>query len=372
MKLTSLREAYTYDELLLVPQESSVIPDHAKVDTILCRGVQLPLPLLSSAMDTVSEDRLAIALAREGGLSVIHKNLPIEMQANMVKAVKEAEIGDAVTPALDGQGRLMVAAAVGANPEMEARADALVAAGVDVLCLDSAHGDSDNVIAHVAALRRRYPKIPLIAGNIVTVSAAKRLIAVGADCLKVGIGPGSICTTRVISGVGMPQASAVDDIATYCEGKNIGVIADGGIRFSGDIVKALALGATGVMIGSMFAEAEEAPGELIEYQGKRYKTYNGMGSLTCMKKGSADRYFQSSKGKLVPEGIEAMVPLKGSVRDIVFEMIGGLRSGMGYCGAANLQELKEKAQFVKISVSGIRESHPHDVIPTKEAPNYHE
>lgn len=372
MKLTSLRETYTYDELLLVPQESSVIPEQAQVNTTLCRDVHLPLPLLSSAMDTVSEERLAIALAREGGLTVLHKNLSIDAQAKMVKTVKEAPLGDAKTPSIDSQGRLMVAAAVGANPEMEARADALVAAGVDVLCLDSAHGDSDNVVRHVAILRKRHPTIPLIAGNIVTVSAAKRLIEAGADCVKVGVGPGSICTTRVISGVGMPQASAVDDVASYCVSRHIGVIADGGIRFSGDIVKALALGASGVMIGALYAEAEEAPGETLMHQGKRYKAYNGMGSLTCMKKGSADRYFQSSQGKLVPEGIEAMVPLKGSVRDITFELIGGLRSGMGYCGAKNLQEFREKAQFVKISVSGLRESHPHDVIPTKEAPNYHE
>ena len=369
MKLSSPRLAFTYDDLLLVPQHSNVIPNQVDVSTVLCRGIRLKAPILSAAMDTVSEASLAIALARMGGLAILHKNMNIEDQANQVKIVKEAEPHGEFA-AVDAQGRLLVGAAVGANPELLDRAKALVEAGADVLCLDSAHGDSQNVIDKVAELRRAYPTLPIIAGNIVTPEAAKRLAQAGADCVKVGIGPGSICTTRVVAGVGVPQASAVDDVVEVAKTLGIGVIADGGIRYSGDIVKALALGASAVMLGSMLARCEEAPGEIYEIEGKKYKAYRGMGSLKAMSKGSADRYFQSSKGKLVPEGVEAMVPVEGKVEDVLFQILGGLRSGMGYLGASNLEELARNAEFVQITVSGEIESHPHDVAMTVSAPNY--
>ena len=369
MKLSSPRLALTYDDLLLVPKHSEVIPNEVDVSTRLCRGITLKCPILSAAMDTVSESSLAIALARVGGLAIIHKNMNIEDQAKEVRKVKEAS---PLRPSasVDVSGRLLVGAALGANPEMLDRAKALIESGVDVLCLDSAHGDSQNVIDKVALLRQTYPNIPIIAGNIVTPGAAKRLAEAGADVVKVGIGPGSICTTRVVAGVGVPQATAVDDVVQVAKELGIGVIADGGIRYSGDIVKALALGANAVMLGSMLARAEEAPGEVTEINGKKYKSYRGMGSLKAMTKGSADRYFQSSKGKLVPEGVEALVPVEGSVEDIIYQIVGGLRSGMGYCGASSLMELAEKAEFVQITASGEIESHPHDVTMERSAPNY--
>ena len=369
MKLENIPLALTYDDLLLVPVHSTAVPNQVELKTHLCRGIDLPIPVLSAAMDTVSESSMAIALARLGGLSIIHKNMAIEDQAEQVRLVKEAD-PKGTTPALDAKGRLMVGAAVGANPELLPRAKALIEAGVDVLCLDSAHGDSENVIRKVAELRKAFPEIPLIAGNIVTEGAAKRLAEAGADCVKVGIGPGSICTTRVVAGVGVPQASAVDEVVSFCKDKGIGVIADGGLRYSGDIVKALALGANAVMLGSMLARSEEAPGEIYERNGKKFKAYNGMGSLKAMRHGSADRYFQSSKGKLVPEGIEAEVPVEGSCEDIIFQILGGLRSGMGYCGAHNLEELSSNARFVRITNAGKLESHPHDVKMEVAAPNY--
>lgn len=369
MKLENIPLALTYDDLLLVPIHSTAVPNQVELKTHLCRGIDLPIPVLSAAMDTVSESKMAVALARLGGLSIIHKNMAIEDQAEQVRLVKEAD-PEGTNPALDANGRLMVGAAVGANPELLPRAKALIEAGVDVLCLDSAHGDSENVIQKVAELRKTFPEIPLIAGNIVTEGAAKRLTEAGADCVKVGIGPGSICTTRVVAGVGVPQASAVDEVVSFCKDKGIGVIADGGLRYSGDIVKALALGANAVMLGSMLARSEEAPGEIYERNGKKFKAYNGMGSLKAMRHGSADRYFQSSKGKLVPEGIEAEVPVEGSCEDIIFQILGGLRSGMGYCGAHNLEELSSNARFVRITNAGKLESHPHDVKMEVAAPNY--
>ena len=369
MKLDSVVLALTYDDLLLVPVHSTAVPDKVSVKTHLCRGIELNVPILSAAMDTVSEYKLAIALANLGGLSIIHKNMAIEDQAAQIKKVKEAKV-EGANAALDSKGRLLVGAAVGANPELLPRAKALVEAGADVLCLDSAHGDSQNVIDKVAELRHAYPTLPIIAGNIVTAGAAKRLAEAGADCVKVGIGPGSICTTRVVAGVGVPQATAVDEVVSYCKTIGVGVIADGGIRYSGDVVKALALGANAVMLGSMLARAEEAPGEIYERNCKKFKAYNGMGSLKAMRHGSADRYFQSSKGKLVPEGIEAEVPVEGTCSDIVFQILGGLRSGMGYCGAHDLPELTKNAVFVQITNAGEIESHPHDVKQECEAPNY--
>ena len=301
MKLTSLPVAYTYDDLLLVPAHSNVIPDQVDVSTELCPGIILPTPILSAAMDTVSEADMGIALARVGGLAIIHKNMAIEEQARQVRLVKEADPKGS-RPALDNQGRLLVGTAVGANPELLSRAKALVEAGADILCLDSAHGDSQNVIDKVHELRLSFPSLPIIAGNIVTPGAAKRLYEARANVVKVGVGPGSICTTRVVSGVGVPQATAVDQVVAIAKELGFGVIADGGIRYSGDVVKALALGANAVMLGGMLAKAKEAPGEVREENGVFYKSYRGMGSLKAMTKGSADRYFQSSKGKLVPEG----------------------------------------------------------------------
>ena len=369
MKLTSLPVAYTYDDLLLVPAHSNVIPDQVDVSTELCPGIFLPTPILSAAMDTVSEADMGIALARVGGLAIIHKNMAIEEQASQVRLVKEADPKGS-RPALDPQGRLLVGAAVGANPELLSRAKALVEAGADVLCLDSAHGDSQNVIDKVHELRLAFPSLPIIAGNIVTPGAAKRLYEAGANVVKVGVGPGSICTTRVVSGVGVPQATAVDQVVAIAKELGFGVIADGGIRYSGDVVKALALGANAVMLGGMLAKAKEAPGEVREENGVFYKSYRGMGSLKAMTKGSADRYFQSSKGKLVPEGVEAEVKIEGTVEDIVFQIVGGLRSGMGYLGAANLKQLENNANFVQITSAGEIESHPHDLAMMKSAPNY--
>ncbi|MGN1261977.1 MAG: IMP dehydrogenase [Candidatus Enteromonas sp.] len=369
MKLRSLPVAYTYDDLLLVPAHSEVIPDQVDVQTTLCPGITLPSPILSAAMDTVSESAMGIALARVGGLAILHKNMSIEEQARQVRLVKEADPTGS-RPALDGKGRLLVGAAVGANPELLERAKALVEAGADILCLDSAHGDSQNVIDKVHELRLAYPNLPIIAGNIVTAGAAKRLYEAGANVVKVGVGPGSICTTRVVSGVGVPQATAVDQVVEVAKAYGFGVIADGGIRYSGDVVKALALGANAVMLGGMLARAKEAPGEVTERDGVLYKSYRGMGSLKAMTKGSADRYFQSSKGKLVPEGVEAEVKVEGSVEEIVFQILGGLRSGMGYCGAQTLSDLEDNATFVQITNAGEIESHPHDVRMTKSAPNY--
>ncbi len=372
MKLTSIPLGLTYDDLLLIPQHSSLVPSETKTDAYLTKDIHLNIPLVASAMDTVSESALAIALARVGGIAIIHKNLSIERQAEEVKKVKEA---DASSPfaATDENGKLLVGGAIGANKEALTRAKALIEAGVDVLTLDSAHGHSENVIATAKLIKSNYPSFPLIVGNIVTAEAAIALKEVGADAVKVGIGPGSICTTRIVAGVGYPQASAVDEVVNALKGSEVKVIADGGIKYSGDIVKALALGADTVMIGSLLAATEEAPGEKKEINGKTYKTYVGMGSLAAMQRGSADRYFQGEtkkKEKLVPEGIEGILPIKGSVEEVVYQLMGGVRSGMGYCGAKDLSVLAAKSRFVRITDNGLKESHPHDVRIAVEAPNY--
>lgn len=375
MKLENPRLCLTFDDLLLVPQKSEVIPSEVVTGTELCKGIYLPSPILSAAMDTVTEEKMGIAMALEGGLGVIHKNMPAELEAEQVKAVKSYVFDKAEFPhaAVDSEGRLLAAAAIGVGKDSLDRAAKLVASGVDLLIVDSAHGHSKNILQTVSILRKTYPELPIIAGNIVTVEAAKDLIEAGATGVKVGIGPGSICTTRVVSGVGMPQATAVDDIATALKGSGHPVIADGGLKYSGDIVKALALGATAVMLGSMLSGTDEAPGEVFEENGKKFKSYVGMGSLAAMKRGSADRYFQNAaerKEKLVPEGIEAKVPYKGSVSAVIYQILGGLRSGMGYCGASNLSELAEKAVFVRITNAGLIESHPHDVTQNVASPNY--
>lgn len=481
----NIREGLTFDDVLLVPQKSDVIPAHVNLKTKLTKNITLNIPIVSAAMDTVTESKLAIALARQGGIGFIHKNMDIEEQAHQVDLVKRSTAGmitDPVTikkdttlkeaeklcstykisglpvvddqnhliglitnrdlkyitiddepvekymrkdniitakvgieleeakkilwknrveklPILDEQGRvvglitskdidnasdypdackdskgrLRCGAAVGISGNMMERVDALVKAGVDVITIDSAHGHSLNVISAVKTIRAKYPHLDIIAGNIVTKEAAKDLVEAGADCVKVGIGPGSICTTRVVAGVGVPQITAINDIYEYIKTTDACLIADGGIKLSGDIVKALAAGADLVMLGSLFAGCSESPGEEIIYQGRKFKTYVGMGSLAAMKRGSADRYFQEKDTivkKLVPEGIEGRVAYKGDLADTVYQLCGGLRSGMGYCGCHTIQELKEKAVFVRITNAGLRESHPHDVEITSEAPNY--
>ncbi|HYH95325.1 IMP dehydrogenase, partial [Hyalangium sp.] len=476
------RLALTFDDVLLQPAESSVIPRDVELSTRLTRNLRLHMPLLSAAMDTVTESRTAIAMAQEGGIGVIHKNMTPEQQALEVLKVKKFESGMVVDPvttepdaplsralelmrqhgisgipvtkgrklvgivtsrdvrfetnlsqkieqmmtrklitgregitqaeaqellhrhriekllivneefelkglitikdiekrrthpnaAKDGKGRLLCAAAVGVSPDREARIDALLKAGVDVIVVDTAHGHSKGVLEGVRDTRKNFKGFELIAGNVATAEGTRALIEAGVDAVKVGIGPGSICTTRVVAGVGVPQITAVDDCAREADKHDIPIISDGGIKYSGDIVKALAAGASSVMIGSLFAGTEEAPGDVILYQGRSYKSYRGMGSLGAMKQGAKDRYFQSDVDavKLVPEGIEGRVPYKGSVAMNVHQMLGGIRSGMGYVGCATIEELRHKATFVRITSAGLKESHVHDVIITEEAPNY--
>lgn len=366
-----IKEGYTFDDLLLVPAYSQVVPADVQLKTRLCDGILLSIPVCSAAMDTVTESKMGIALAQAGGLGFIHKNLSSELQAEMVKEVKAAAVLS--NSAVDAKGKLLAGAAVGVSESTMARVQLLVEAGVDIITVDSAHGHSAGVIETVRKIHEKYPNLPLVGGNIVTGDAAQALIQAGASVLKVGVGPGSICTTRIVSGVGVPQLTAVSDVVQVAKRYNVGVIADGGIKFSGDIVKALAAGADAVMLGGLLAGCEETPGEIIEVYGKKVKTYVGMGSLSAMQRGSSDRYFQGGQKelkKLVPEGIEATVPYKGPMSDVIYQMMGGLRSGMGYCGCANIEELKEKAQFVKISNAGLKESHPHTVENVKEAPNY--
>ncbi len=480
-----IQKALTFDDVLLVPAYSAILPKDTSLHTRLTRNISLSIPLVSAAMDTVTESRLAIAIAQEGGIGIVHKNLTAKEQAREVAKVKRfeagvvrdpitipptmkirevialsqqhgisgfpvvegktvvgiitnrdlrfeeelnAEVRQKMTPreklvfvkegadpaeakklmnkhrlervlvvndafelrglitvkdifkstehpnaAKDDQGKLRVGAAVGVGPDNDERVELLVAAGVDVVVVDTAHGHSQGVLDRVKWVKRRFPHVEVIGGNIATADAAKALIDAGADCVKVGIGPGSICTTRIVAGVGVPQITAISNVAKALEGTGVPCIADGGIRFSGDVAKALAAGASTVMMGSMFAGTEEAPGEVILYQGRSYKSYRGMGSLGAMADGSADRYFQDAANnadKLVPEGIEGRVPYKGSVLAILYQLVGGVRSSMGYCGCATIDELREKAQFVEITSAGMRESHVHDVQITKEAPNY--
>ena len=479
------QEALTFDDVLLVPAHSTVLPNTANLSTQLTKEIRLNIPMLSAAMDTVTETKLAISLAQEGGIGFIHKNMTIERQADRVRKVKKFESGivsEPVTvspdltlaalaemvkkngfagyPVVDGEnnligiitgrdtrfvkdlsktvsqlmtkkedlvtvkegasretilelmhqnrvekvlvvddafklkgmitvkdfqkaeqkpnackdefGRLRVGAAVGAGPGNEERIDALVKAGVDVLLIDSSHGHSEGVLQRVRETRAKYPNLPIVAGNVATTEGAIALADAGASAVKVGIGPGSICTTRIVTGVGVPQITAIADAAAALKERGIPVIADGGIRFSGDIAKAIAAGASCVMVGSMFAGTEEAPGEIELYQGRAFKSYRGMGSLGAMAKGSSDRYFQSDNAadKLVPEGIEGRIPYKGYLKEIIHQQMGGLRSCMGLTGCATIEELRTKAEFIRIGGAGIKESHVHDVTITKEAPNY--
>ena len=348
-----MQEGITFDDVLLVPAYSEVLPREVSLRGRFSRHIALDSPFASAAMDTVTEGRMAAAMARKGGIGVIHKNMTAEKQAEEVASVK-------------AQG-LKVAAGVGITPDILDRVKALAQAGVDAIVLDSAHGHSKGVVDALKAVKAAFPALDVVVGNIATAAAAKDLIAAGADGLKVGIGPGSICTTRIVAGVGMPQLTAIADVAEVAG--DIPVIADGGLRYSGDVVKALAAGASCVMCGSMFAGTDEAPGEVVEVDGVKMKGYRGMGSIDAMQAGSADRYFQKGAKKLVPEGVVARVPYKGSVEDVIFQLEGGLRSGMGYCGAKDLDAL-HKAQFVKISPATVKENHPHDVSIAKKAPNY--
>ncbi|MBE7021574.1 MAG: IMP dehydrogenase [Ruminococcaceae bacterium] len=481
MSKFEIRECLTFDDVLLAPQKSDVLPNQVDLSTYLTKKIKLNIPLMSAAMDTVTEARLAIAIAREGGIGIIHKNMPIEDQAHEVDKVKRSEHGVITDPfflspdhtikdadelmgkykisgvpitvegklvgiltnrdlrfvtdysrpikeymtseniitapegtnldrakeilckykveklpivddngylkglitikdiekavqypnsARDEKGRLLVGAAIGVTQDVLERTEALYKAGVDVVVLDSAHGHSAGIMNTVKLIKKHYPDLQLIAGNIATKEAAKDLIEAGADAIKVGIGPGSICTTRVVAGIGVPQLTAVMDVAEAAKGTDVKVIADGGIKFSGDIPKAIAAGADVIMIGSLFAGCEESPGQTEIFQGRQFKVYRGMGSLAAMSAGSKDRYFQQNSKKLVPEGVEGRVPYKGLLSETIYQLMGGLRAGMGYCGTPDIESLKENGKFVKITGAGLKESHPHDISITKEAPNY--
>ena len=478
---TIIGEGITFDDVLLVPSYSEVIPNQVDLSTNLTKKIRLNIPLMSAGMDTVTEHRMAIAMARQGGIGIIHKNMSIEAQAEEVDRVKRSENGVITDPfylspehtlkdandlmakfrisgvpitegkklvgiitnrdlkfeedfsrpirecmtsknlvtakegvtlkeakailakarveklpivdddfnlkglitikdiekqikyplsAKDAQGRLLCGAAIGITANVLERVEALVKAKVDVVVLDSAHGHSANVIRCVKMIKEAYPDVQVIAGNVATGDATRALIEAGADCVKVGIGPGSICTTRIVAGIGVPQISAIMDCYEVAKQSGIPVIADGGIKYSGDMTKAIAAGANVCMMGSMFAGCDEAPGTFELFQGRKYKVYRGMGSIAAMENGSKDRYFQEGAKKLVPEGVEGRVAYKGTLEDTVFQLIGGIRSGMGYCGCPTIEDLKERGKFVKISAASLRESHPHDIHITKEAPNY--
>lgn len=480
---TIVKEGLTFDDVLLIPQKSEILPSQINTKTKLTKDIELNIPLMSASMDTVTESKMAISMARQGGIGIIHKNMSIEKQASEVDRVKRSESGlivdpfslskghtiqdadnimakykisgvpivdenniligiitnrdikfetdmsrlieEAMTPkerlvtakegvtleeakeilgkhrieklpivddeghlkglitikdiekkiqypnsAKDKRGRLLCGAGVGITNDLLERVDALYKAKVDIIVLDSAHGHTTNVINALKKVKAAYPDLPVIAGNVATAQGCEDLIKAGADCVKIGMGPGSICTTRVVAGIGVPQITAIMDCYEVAKKYDIPIIADGGIQYSGDIVKALAAGANVCMMGSMFAGTEESPGEIVLYRGRSYKTYRGMGSIAAMEDGSKDRYFQEGQKKLVPEGVEGMVAYKGKAEDIVFQMIGGIRSGMGYCGANTIEELQAKAEFVKITAASLKESHPHDIRITKEAPNY--
>ena len=371
-----VKEGLTFDDVLLIPAESHVLPNEVNLHTELAPNLKLKIPLISAGMDTVTEGAMAIAMALQGGLGVIHKNMSINAQAGEVANVKNVIVpSDVSKAAVDGNNRLLVAAAIGVTSDTFERAEALLENGADAIVIDTAHGHSAGVLRKIKEIRDHFPNVTLIAGNIATGDAARALFDAGVDVVKVGIGPGSICTTRVVAGVGVPQITAIYDAATAAREYHKPIIADGGMKYSGDIVKALAAGGNAVMLGSMLSGTTEAPGEIFESDGEKYKTYRGMGSVGAMAQahGSSDRYFQggvNEANKLVPEGVEARVEYKGDVSDIIFQIIGGLRSGMGYVGASTISELIENAQFVKITNAGLRESHPHDVQITKKAPNY--
>lgn len=370
------KKGLTFDDVLLIPAESHVLPNEVDLSVKLADNIKLNLPFISAGMDTVTESSMAIAMALQGGMGVIHKNMSIVAQAGEVATVKGVMLsGNFTRAAVDEENKLLVAAAVGVTSDTFQRAQALLEAGANAIVIDTAHGHSGGVLRKIKEIREHFPKATLIAGNVATAEGTKALFDSGVDIVKVGIGPGSICTTRIIAGVGVPQITAIYDAASVAREYGKTIIADGGIKYSGDIVKAIAAGGNAVMLGSMFAGTTETPGQIITDGDKKYKVYRGMGSIGAMAQshGSSDRYFQggvNEANKLVPEGIEARVEYKGDVSDTIFQLIGGLRSGMGYVGARNIDELINKAQFVQMTNSGLRESHPHDVQITKAAPNY--
>lgn len=368
----TIPEGLTFDDVLIQPAYSEVLPGEVNTGTRITERLVLPTPLMSAAMDSVTEARTAIAMARLGGLGVIHKNLTIEAQAAEVAKVKGAEVGDGQGMAVDGRGRLLAAAAVGVGEDGMARAKALIEAGADAVVVDTAHGHSKRVMEAVAAIKALQTDAVVLAGNVATAEAVKALIDAGADGIKVGIGPGSICTTRIVAGVGVPQLTAIMHCVAAAKPYGVPVIADGGVKFSGDVVKALAAGADAVMIGGLLAGTDEAPGEVIDLGGKRIKAYRGMGSLGAMSAGSGDRYGQEGRArkKMVPEGIEGCVPYRGPLADQIYQLVGGLRSGMGYTGADDLAALRARARFIRITNAGLSESHVHDVTMTEAAPNY--
>ena len=370
------KKGLTFDDVLLIPAESHVLPNEVDLSVKLADNIKLNLPFISAGMDTVTESSMAIAMALQGGMGVIHKNMSIVAQAGEVATVKGVMLsGNFTRAAVDEENKLLVAAAVGVTSDTFQRAQALLEAGANAIVIDTAHGHSAGVLRKIKEIREHFPKATLIAGNVATAEGTKALFDSGVDIVKVGIGPGSICTTRIIAGVGVPQITAIYDAASVAREYGKTIIADGGIKYSGDIVKAIAAGGNAVMLGSMFAGTTETPGQIITDGDKKYKVYRGMGSIGAMAQshGSSDRYYQggvNEANKLVPEGIEARVEYKGDVSDTIFQLIGGLRSGMGYVGARNIDELINKAQFVQMTNSGLRESHPHDVQITKAAPNY--
>ena len=373
--------ALTFDDVLLVPRESSVLPREVDAGTTLA-GLRLSIPMLSSAMDTVTESGAAIAMARHGGMGVIHKNLTVEEQASEVAKVKAAPATPvaeraAGTPAVDVRGRLLVGAAVGVGGDRDARIAALVEAGVDCVFIDTAHGHSKGVLDATRSVKAEYPRLPLSVGNVATPEATLACIEAGADIVKVGIGPGSICTTRVVAGTGVPQLTAIAECVRVAHAHGKTVVADGGVKSSGDVAKAIAAGADAVMLGSMFAGTDEAPGEVVQRDGRRMKVYRGMGSVEAMAAGSSDRYFQDdgkqpgqSTRKLVPEGVVGMVAAKGPLGDVLYQILGGLRAAMGYSGCATVAQMQADARFVRITVAGLRESHVHDIAVVRDAPNY--
>lgn len=371
-----VKKGLTFDDVLLIPAESHVLPNEVDLSTKLADNIKLNIPIISAGMDTVTEGAMAIAMALQGGLGVVHKNMSIQAQAGEVANVKSVVVpASATKAAVDDQHRLLCAAAVGVTSDTFERAQALLDAGADAIVIDTAHGHSAGVLRKIKEIRDHFPDITLIAGNVATGSATKALYDAGVDVVKVGIGPGSICTTRVVAGVGVPQITAIYDAAQVAREYGKPIIADGGIKYSGDVVKALAAGGNAVMLGGMLSGTTEAPGDIYKDNGKKYKAYRGMGSVGAMAQahGSSDRYFQggvNEANKLVPEGIEARVPYKGDVADVLFQIDGGLRSGMGYVGAPDIPTMIENAQFVQITNAGLRESHPHDVQITKAAPNY--
>ena len=370
------KKGLTFDDVLLIPAESHVLPNEVKLDTKLAPNLQLHIPLISAGMDTVTEGNMAIAMAENGGLGVIHKNLSIEAQVEEVKKAKGKTVDPNLPhPAVDDQGRLLAAAAVGVTSDTFERAESLLEAGADAIVIDTAHGHSAGVLRKIKEIREHFPNATLIAGNVATGEGTAALFDAGVDVVKVGIGPGSICTTRIVAGVGVPQITAIYDAASVAQKYGKKIIADGGIKYSGDVVKALAAGGNAVMLGSMFSGTTEAPGTIFTNEGKQFKSYRGMGSVGAMSQqhGSSDRYFQggvNEANKLVPEGVEALVPYKDDVSNIIYQIDGGLRAGMGYVGAGTIKELIENSQFVQITNAGLRKSHPHDVQMAKEAPNY--